>query len=70
MRIGSLLYLLEAQAQFDQSLRTSLEKIVTALGSGFGDWQWRLAALLIKLGGLGIVSAGDIILYAFLASRM
>nr|GEY25462.1 beta-myrcene synthase [Tanacetum cinerariifolium] len=31
---------------------------------------WRLATLLIKLGGLGILSAGDIIQYAFLASRL
>nr|GEU62916.1 hypothetical protein [Tanacetum cinerariifolium] len=37
---------------------------------GFGDWQWRLATLQFKLGGLGILSAGDIIQYAFLASRL
>ena len=47
-----------------------MEKIVTTSGPGFGDWQWRLATLPIKLGGLGILSAGDIIQYAFLASRM
>jgi hypothetical protein len=28
---------------FDVSLRSSLERIVTASGPGFGDWQWRLA---------------------------
>nr|GEW02087.1 hypothetical protein [Tanacetum cinerariifolium] len=28
---------------------------------GFGDWQWRLSTLPIKLGGLGILSAEDII---------
>ncbi|GKE52410.1 hypothetical protein Tco_1487566 [Tanacetum coccineum] len=46
--------------KFDHALRASLEKIVTASGPGFGDWQWRLATLPIKLGGLGILSAGDI----------
>ncbi|GJV27321.1 hypothetical protein Tco_1383769 [Tanacetum coccineum] len=34
--------------------------IVTASGPGFGDWQLRLATLPIKLGGLGILLAGDI----------
>nr|GFA10645.1 pentatricopeptide repeat (PPR) superfamily protein [Tanacetum cinerariifolium] len=55
---------------FDQALCDSLEKVVTASRQGFGDWQWRLATLPIKLGGLGILSAGDIIQYAFLASRL
>ncbi|GJV26298.1 hypothetical protein Tco_1378993 [Tanacetum coccineum] len=44
-----------------EALCASLEKVVTALGPGFGDWQWRLATLSIKLGGLCILSAGDII---------
>ena len=60
----------DAQIQFYLALRASLEKIVTALGLGFGDWQWRLATLPIKMGGLGIFSAGDVINYAFLASRL
>nr|GEX39533.1 hypothetical protein [Tanacetum cinerariifolium] len=60
----------EAQDRFDEALRASLEKIVTASGSGFGDWQWRLATLPIKLGGLGIFLAGDIIQYTFLSSRL
>nr|GEZ43906.1 putative reverse transcriptase domain-containing protein [Tanacetum cinerariifolium] len=64
------LSLLEAQVGFDKALCASLEKIVTASGSGFEDWQWRLATLLIHLGGLGILLAGDIIRYAFLASRL
>ncbi|GJT15865.1 putative reverse transcriptase domain-containing protein [Tanacetum coccineum] len=38
-----------AQHSFDVALRSSLERIVTALKSGFGDWQWRLAALPLAL---------------------
>ncbi|GJU24063.1 hypothetical protein Tco_1162684 [Tanacetum coccineum] len=55
LRTCSPLYLLEAQVQFDHALRASLEKIVTASGPGFGDWQLRLATLPIKLGGLGLL---------------
>ncbi|GJS90628.1 ribonuclease H-like domain-containing protein [Tanacetum coccineum] len=58
-----LLLLHNCTVQFDQALRASLEKVVTASGPGFDDWQWRLATLPIKLGGLGILSAGDIIRY-------
>ncbi|GJV17233.1 hypothetical protein Tco_1362556 [Tanacetum coccineum] len=46
-----------AQVEFDNALRASLEKIVTASRPGFGDWQWQLATLPIHLGGLGILSA-------------
>ncbi|GKF57852.1 hypothetical protein Tco_0171389 [Tanacetum coccineum] len=59
-----------AQVEFDKALRASLEKIVIASRSVFGDWQWRLATLPIKVVGLGILSARDIIHYAFLASRL
>nr|GEU34447.1 hypothetical protein [Tanacetum cinerariifolium] len=44
--------------------------VVTTSGLRFGDWQWRLATLPIKLGGLGIISAGDISQYTFLTSRL
>ena len=60
----------DAQVQFDLALRDFLEKIVTASGPGFGDWQWRLATLPIKMGGLGIYSVVDVINYAFLAFRL
>ena len=78
-RVGRLFYAMRtcppdsfrgAQVQFDLALRASLEKIVTASGPGFGDWQWRLVTLPIKMGGLGIFAAGDVINYAFLASRL
>ncbi|GJU54265.1 hypothetical protein Tco_1227979 [Tanacetum coccineum] len=42
-----------AQLSFDMSLRSALERIVTASGLGFGDWQWILATLPFAFGGLG-----------------
>jgi hypothetical protein len=59
-----------AQVFFDAALRSSLERIVTASGPGFGDWQWRLATQPFAFGGLGVYSAGDVLNYAFLASRL
>nr|GEV32592.1 hypothetical protein [Tanacetum cinerariifolium] len=59
-----------AQRSFDVALCSSLERIVTAYGPGFGDWQWRLATLPFAFGGLGVYSAGDVLNYAFLASRL
>ncbi|GJV50135.1 hypothetical protein Tco_1440347 [Tanacetum coccineum] len=59
-----------AQRSFDMALRSSLERIVTASGPGFGDWQWRLATLPSAFGGLGVYCAGDVLNYAFLASRL
>nr|GEU99697.1 hypothetical protein [Tanacetum cinerariifolium] len=58
------------QHSFDMALRSSLERIVTASGPGFDDWQWRLATLSFAFGGLGVYSAGDVLNYAFLASRL
>ncbi|GJX18224.1 reverse transcriptase domain-containing protein [Tanacetum coccineum] len=59
-----------AQRSFDAALRSALERIVTASGPGFGDWQWRLSTLPFAFGGLGVYSAGDVLNYAFLASRL
>nr|GEW51665.1 putative reverse transcriptase domain-containing protein [Tanacetum cinerariifolium] len=64
LRTCSTLSLLEAQVQFDQALLDYLKKVVIALGPGFGDWWWRLATVSIKLGGLRILSGGNIIQYA------
>ncbi|GKG49267.1 hypothetical protein Tco_0515719, partial [Tanacetum coccineum] len=59
-----------AQRSFNVALRTSLEHIVIASGLGFGDWKWRLATLPFAFGGLGVYSTGDVLNYAFLASRL
>nr|GEX93666.1 hypothetical protein [Tanacetum cinerariifolium] len=59
-----------AQCSFDVAHRSSLEHIVTTSGLRFGDWHWRLATLPFAFGGLGVYSAGDVLNYAFLASRL
>ncbi|GKA13089.1 hypothetical protein Tco_0692635 [Tanacetum coccineum] len=59
-----------AQRSFDVALRSSLERIVIVSGPGFGDWQWRLATLPFAFWGLVVYSAGDVLNYAFLASRL
>nr|GEW68515.1 hypothetical protein [Tanacetum cinerariifolium] len=59
-----------AQRSFDVAFRSSLERVVTASGTGFSDWQWKLATLPYSFGGLGVYSAGDVLNYAFLASRL
>jgi hypothetical protein len=38
-------------------------------GPYFGDFQWRAASLPIQDGGLGLYSAVEAALYAFVASR-
>ncbi|GKD08356.1 hypothetical protein Tco_1188041 [Tanacetum coccineum] len=51
-------------------MRACVERIITASGSGFSDWQWRLSTLPFAFGGLGVYSADDVLNYAFLASRL
>nr|GEX91476.1 hypothetical protein [Tanacetum cinerariifolium] len=46
------------------------ECIVTASGPGFDDWQLRLATLPFSFRRLGVYYAGDVLNYAFLASRL
>ncbi|GJW18223.1 hypothetical protein Tco_0025659 [Tanacetum coccineum] len=48
-----------AQLSFDMARRSALQRIVTASGPGFGDWQWRLATLPFAFGVLGIVTSGS-----------
>ncbi|GKD99769.1 hypothetical protein Tco_1387753 [Tanacetum coccineum] len=59
-----------AQRSFDATLCCALERIVTASGPGFGDWQWRLATLPFTFGGLGVYATCDVLNYAFIASRL
>ncbi|GJR17908.1 putative reverse transcriptase domain-containing protein [Tanacetum coccineum] len=51
-------------------LRSCAERIVNASRPGFGYWQWRLATLPFVCGGFGVYCAGDVLNYAFLASRL
>ncbi|GJV72448.1 hypothetical protein Tco_1492443 [Tanacetum coccineum] len=47
-----------------------LQRIVTAFGPRFGDWQWRLAILPFAFEGLGVSTACDVLNYTFPASRL
>ena len=50
-------------------MRGAVEDIVVGGGPFFGDFQWRIASLPIKAGGLGLYSAVEASSYAFVASR-
>ncbi|GJZ27855.1 putative reverse transcriptase domain-containing protein [Tanacetum coccineum] len=63
------MYIGEAVSIFDDGLRRAIEAIVVCGGPFFGDFQWRLASLPIRFGGLGLCSAEDVSTYAFVASR-
>nr|GEZ24782.1 hypothetical protein [Tanacetum cinerariifolium] len=47
------------------AMRTCLPRVFE-----FGNWKWRLATLPFAFGGLSVYSAGDVLNYAFLASRL
>ena len=63
-------FVADAVSLFDKGLRGAVEDIVVCGGPYFGDFQWRLASLPIRSGGLGITSAEDLSAYAFVASRV
>jgi hypothetical protein len=59
----------EADMLFDKELRGAVEDIVVGGSPYFGDLQWRVSSLPIQAGGLGLYSAVEAALYAFVASR-
>jgi hypothetical protein len=59
----------EAAMLFDKELRGAVGDIVVGGGPYFGDLQWRMASLPIQAGGLGLYSAVEATLYAFMAYR-
>jgi hypothetical protein len=60
----------EAIVLFDKELRAAVEDNVVGGDPFFGDLQWRIASLPIKVGGLGLYSAVKATSYAFVASRV
>nr|GEV58985.1 hypothetical protein [Tanacetum cinerariifolium] len=60
----------QAQHSFNAALCSSLECIIIAFSPGFSDSQWRLSTFPFAFGGLGVYSAGDVLNYAFLTSRL
>ncbi|MCI69005.1 hypothetical protein A2U01_0090266, partial [Trifolium medium] len=46
-----------------------VEDIVVGEGPFFGDLQWRITSLPIKVGGLGLYSAVEAASFAFVAFR-
>ena len=59
----------EAMLFFDKGLRRSIEDMVVCSGPFFDDFQWRLAFLPIRFGGLGLYSAYEDSSCTFVASR-
>jgi hypothetical protein len=55
---------------FEQEIVAALRQIVVAGGPHFGDFQIRLSALPVSLGGLGIQLPSDVLRFAFCASAL
>ncbi|GJV99491.1 putative reverse transcriptase domain-containing protein [Tanacetum coccineum] len=69
LRTCQPMYIGEAVSIFDNGLWRAIEAIVVCRGPFFRDFQWRIASLPIRFGGLGLCSAEDVYTYAFVASR-
>ncbi|KAJ0717216.1 putative exostosin [Helianthus annuus] len=69
LRTCQPVFVKEAVSLFDKGLRGAIEDIVVCGGPFFGDFQWRVASLPCKMGGLGLISAMDVSIYGFVASR-
>ncbi|GKD55182.1 hypothetical protein Tco_1288569, partial [Tanacetum coccineum] len=69
LRTCQPMYIGEVVSIFDNGLRRAIEAIMVCGGPFFGDFQWRLASLPIRFGGLGLCSAEDVSTYAFVAPR-
>jgi hypothetical protein len=65
LRTCQPIYLKETSIQFGKELCGAVEDIVVCGGPFFGDLQWSLASLQIKVGGLGLYSAVEPGSYAF-----
>nr|GEX77115.1 hypothetical protein [Tanacetum cinerariifolium] len=70
MRTCSSRVFKRAQLSFDVALCSALERIVTTSGPRFSDWKWRHFTLPFALERLGVYSAGDVLNYDFLTSRL
>jgi hypothetical protein len=69
LRTCQPIHMEDAAILFDKGLRGAVENFVVGGGPFFGDLQWRIASLPIKVGGLGLYSAIEAASYAFVASR-
>jgi hypothetical protein len=69
LRMCQPVYMADAAILFDKGLRGAVEDIVVGGSSFFGDLQWRITSLPIKVEGLGLNSAVEATSYAFVAYR-
>jgi hypothetical protein len=64
LRMCQPIHVEETTMLFDEELRGAIEDIVVGGGSYFGDLQWRVTFLHIRVVGLSLYSAVDAVLYA------